>query len=287
MKKAATKTTAKPTVKKAVKKTSVKSAVKMYADGGKKKPVKAPVLKGTGHTGSSSAKREKVVESGMHGITAKPAKKPVIKSTSKAPAKFTNPYKPTADSTAYYKGEKEYYQQAFKNLSNEGLNVQKASEKTMKARENMERQAKKGKPGYDSNGFPILQYKKGGTKKSISKATVKKYANGGLQSKPGPGDDEYARNISGVMKADRERDSLIGIKKGTMSQGYMPGLEYFDKKTKKVKTVVSPQATDADMARYKKEMGEYYKSTTPAKKPTAKKYANGGIKKSATKKTKK
>ena len=69
---------------------------------------------------------------------------------------FKNPVKATKDSSKYYSGEEKYYKEAGKNLmskfkSNRPTNV--ADSLAAKAAENKKRQANKGKPGYDSNGF--------------------------------------------------------------------------------------------------------------------------------------
>lgn len=64
--------------------------------------------------------------------------------------------KPTADSTNYYlkKGEKNYG--SFINSLEEKNNKKSTTYKRAadKAFDNAARQSKKGKPGYDANGFP-------------------------------------------------------------------------------------------------------------------------------------
>lgn len=80
---------------------------------------------------------------------------------------FKNPIKPTQDSTKYYEGQRGYYWDAAHNLSNAGEKekANKARDLRTKAANNRDRQANKGKAGYDANGFPMDYKKKGGQTK--------------------------------------------------------------------------------------------------------------------------
>ena len=84
---------------------------------------------------------------------------------------FKNPIKPTQDSTKYYKGQYDYYMDAAINLNTagEGKKADKARVLRTKAADNRDRQANKGKAGYDANGFPMDYKKKGGAIKSKKK----------------------------------------------------------------------------------------------------------------------
>lgn len=79
----------------------------------------------------------------------------------------TSVVKPTADSTAYYSNKATY-------LTDRGLKQAKIKDwdgmnrdfaNARKAIDDQIRQSKKGKPGYDKNGFPIKKSKKGGSVK--------------------------------------------------------------------------------------------------------------------------
>jgi len=91
--------------------------------------------------------------------------------------------KPTADSTAYYQhGAKRYGDLAIKTLNapiggklmNEereerNTKANKYYDASFKATDNALRQSRKGKPGYNKNGFPIKKSKVGGAVKSKKK----------------------------------------------------------------------------------------------------------------------
>jgi len=74
------------------------------------------------------------------------------------------PIKATTDSSGYYKDlDKKYVKasnSAYKKYDVKGSFT--AMSEAMKASANAERQKLKGKPGYDSNGFPIKKNKTGG-----------------------------------------------------------------------------------------------------------------------------
>ena len=76
--------------------------------------------------------------------------------------------KPTADSTFYY-GDLEYKSKL------RGLNAKTKPEMDKqfalmdKAKQDRYRQSRKGKPGYDKNGFPLKKQKKGGVVKTKKK----------------------------------------------------------------------------------------------------------------------
>ena len=71
-------------------------------------------------------------------------------------AKVGDQVKPTADSTSYYSKKliKSYGEKDF--------------EGAKKASANVARQSKKGKPGYDANGFPIKKSKDGSSLKPVA-----------------------------------------------------------------------------------------------------------------------
>ena len=70
--------------------------------------------------------------------------------------------KPTTDSTKYYeKVERKAYESAARNMNSPKYSDQ-AFKRAKQAGKDIDRQSKKGKPGYDKNGFPI---KKTTTKK--------------------------------------------------------------------------------------------------------------------------
>lgn len=74
--------------------------------------------------------------------------------------------KATPDSTAYYNKEATTnVNRATKVLKEKGSNSKEyktAFDKQIKSLQNIRRQAKKGKPGFDANGFPIKKQKSGG-----------------------------------------------------------------------------------------------------------------------------
>jgi hypothetical protein len=76
--------------------------------------------------------------------------------------------KPTADSTFYY-ADKEYISKLKGSTANTKPEMDKQFAIMEKAKQDRYRQSKKGKPGYDKNGFPITKQKKGGTVKSKKK----------------------------------------------------------------------------------------------------------------------
>ena len=87
--------------------------------------------------------------------------------------------KATADSSAYYRNlSRDYMQEAAWNMGDGvGKKSRAAMDKSSEATRNEERQRRKGKPGYDANGFPIKKNKTGGITKAkdgkwIQKATA-------------------------------------------------------------------------------------------------------------------
>jgi hypothetical protein len=78
----------------------------------------------------------------------------------------------TADSTAYYGKQMEKFMKKRSSVS-----IDKAppyDEKVNKAMSDMHRQTKKGKPGYDANGHPIMMKMQMGTKSTKSNSFVSK-----------------------------------------------------------------------------------------------------------------
>ena len=67
--------------------------------------------------------------------------------------------KPTADSTSYY-GNKEYISKLKGLTANTKPEMDKQFAIMEKAKQDRYRQSKKGKPGYDKNGFPIKMVNK-------------------------------------------------------------------------------------------------------------------------------
>ena len=65
--------------------------------------------------------------------------------------------KPTADSTAFYKRASESFMRLANDESKKGNDgtVKKLVKLAKSSFEDQKRQSKKGKPGYDKNGFPI------------------------------------------------------------------------------------------------------------------------------------
>jgi hypothetical protein len=88
------------------------------------------------------------------------------------------PITPTTDSTGFYK---KLVKKSANNMadafSKTESDVSLASNKLRTADKNLKRQALKGKPGYDANGFPIKKNKNGGVTKyqagGVTKATKK------------------------------------------------------------------------------------------------------------------
>jgi hypothetical protein len=89
--------------------------------------------------------------------TRKEGKKP--KSLTKAQKGIT--VKPTADSTAYYKRASESFMRLANSENKKGNEAlaNKLVKLAKSASENKKRQALKGQPGYDKNGFPISKKK--------------------------------------------------------------------------------------------------------------------------------
>lgn len=85
--------------------------------------------------------------------------------------------KPTPDSTSYYeKMQEDAYSSAARNM-NSPKYADQAFNRAREAGKNIDRQSKKGKPGYDANGFPLKKNKTGGVTKAkdgkwIQKATA-------------------------------------------------------------------------------------------------------------------
>ena len=79
--------------------------------------------------------------------------------------------KPTADSTAFYKRASESFMRLANDESKKGNDgtVRKLVKLAESSFEDQKRQSKKGKPGYDKNGFPIKKLKVGGAVKSKKK----------------------------------------------------------------------------------------------------------------------
>jgi hypothetical protein len=80
--------------------------------------------------------------------------------------------KPTADSTAYYKKDIQAYNNLIKSEPKTKMgksNVNVYLDAKSKAYNNLNRQSLKGKKGYDKNGFPIKESKKGGSVKAKRK----------------------------------------------------------------------------------------------------------------------
>jgi hypothetical protein len=99
----------------------------------------------------------------MKKPTKSPMKKPVVKK-----AQMGKSVKPTADSTAYYKKvESDAYESAARNMNSPKYSEQ-AFKRAGQAGKDVDRQSKKGKPGYDANGFP-LKKKNGGMIKAKKK----------------------------------------------------------------------------------------------------------------------
>jgi hypothetical protein len=76
--------------------------------------------------------------------------------------------KPTADSTFYY-GNKEYVSELKALTANNKPEMDKQFRERDKAKLDKLRQSKKGKPGYDKNGFPVAT--KGVMGKMLQSAT--------------------------------------------------------------------------------------------------------------------
>jgi hypothetical protein len=74
----------------------------------------------------------------------------------------------TADSTHYY-ADKEYKAKLRGLTANTKSEMDKQFAIMTKAKQDRYRQTKKGKPGYDKNGFPIKKNKVGGSVKSKNK----------------------------------------------------------------------------------------------------------------------
>lgn len=74
--------------------------------------------------------------------------------------------KASPDSTAYYKKmELDAYESAARNMNSPKYSDQ-AFERAREAGKSIDRQSKKGKPGYDKDGFPIKKQKSGGVTKA-------------------------------------------------------------------------------------------------------------------------
>jgi hypothetical protein len=70
--------------------------------------------------------------------------------------------KPTADSSAYYKKEMmDNYEAAARNMNSPKYS-ESAFKRAKQSSSDLDRQSKKGKPGYDANGFPLKKQKMGG-----------------------------------------------------------------------------------------------------------------------------
>ena len=74
--------------------------------------------------------------------------------------------KATADSTAYFKKrESDAYSSAARNIKDPKLSGQ-AFKRGLEAGKSVDRQSKKGKPGYDKNGYPLKKQEMGGVTKA-------------------------------------------------------------------------------------------------------------------------
>ena len=82
--------------------------------------------------------------------------------------------KATPDSTAYFKKrESDSYTSAARNIKDPKLSGQ-AFKSALEAGKSVDRQSKKGKPGYDKNGYPLKKQKMGGVIKKTTKPVAKK-----------------------------------------------------------------------------------------------------------------
>jgi len=110
----------------------------------------------------------------MKKSTKSPMKKPVVKK-----AQMGKSVKPTADSTNYFdKKATKDANTANKLLKEKGFfndETKKAFSEEDKSVKSLLRQYKKGKPGYDANGFPLKKkMKTGGVVKKSSMKSKKK-----------------------------------------------------------------------------------------------------------------
>lgn len=114
----------------------------------------------------------------MKKSTKSSMKKPVVKK-----AQMGKSVKASADSTDYFgKKATKDVSEADKILSNEGYSKEyrKAYDTQMKSLQSLRRQSKKGKPGYDENGFPINKFKPKSPQQQISEGMKKKMKSGGV-----------------------------------------------------------------------------------------------------------
>jgi len=130
-----------------------------------------------------------------------------------AEPKFTPPnYKPTKDSTQYYADKAAYYDKAGDNqvlapgkrTKEENLNAGRAWDISTQAQKDKLRQARKGKPGFDGNGFPV-KYKTGGMVNSNAKAAVSKTTSGrpAKSAEPRTAAKKATGKVGGVSKAPK------------------------------------------------------------------------------------
>jgi hypothetical protein len=130
-----------------------------------------------------------------------------------AEPKFTPPNnKPTKDSTQYYADKAAYYSKAGDNLyetqkqkdNTFSKDANKAYNIAIKAQKDKERQARKSKPGFDNDGFPV-KYKTGGMVNSNTKVTASKVAKGrpAKSAEPKSASKVATGKVGGVSKAPK------------------------------------------------------------------------------------
>jgi hypothetical protein len=125
----------------------------------------------------------------MKKSTKSPMKKPVLKK-----AQTGKSIKPTADSTDYFRKERDMeYRDADKAIAraknkSSSIGAQFADysyaesriSAARKADKSADRQFRKGKPGYDANGYPLNKFKPKSPSQQISEGMKTKKKNGGI-----------------------------------------------------------------------------------------------------------
>jgi hypothetical protein len=174
---------------------------------------------------------------------------------------------PTQDSTAYYNEKSKFLRAGIGTnlLAGDIKEAAKLSTASSKAKVDAKRQVKKGKPGYDENGYPIkaANYRKGGKKscscgsKGCMKCGGKKYQDGGA----------FQTQLGKIAKSQGKAARAAGLTKK------LDGMGLFEMSEMKVKPV-RKGATGAQL----KAEGLAMKKKGMAIKKKGQRMRNGGKK---------
>lgn len=147
------------------------------------------------------------------GGTSGAPKKKLAKAQTGGTPKFKNPNQPSSqDSSEYFIGKERYYTDAANNLRNYGDSARSAKADSLAAGalKDLNRQARKGVPGFTKDGYPEDYKKKGGATKA--KPMMKKGGSMPMVKKDGKMVPAFAADGKGKMMYGGAKKSMM--KKG-------------------------------------------------------------------------